>query len=242
MSTAENPYASFGMIAAHAPATERAEFIRKTYLHLGGAILAFVALEAAILGLVPDETLASLVGTLVAGYNWLIVLGAFMLVSWIANSWASSSVSLQKQYLGLGLYVVAEAVIFVPLLYIASKFGGPGLIPAAGVLTLIVFAGLTAIVFFTGADLSGLGPYLGVAGLVAMGFILCSVVFHLEILGVVFSAAMIGLASGYILYSTSNVLHHYRTTQYVAAALALFAAVALLFWYILRLLMELNRR
>jgi FtsH-binding integral membrane protein len=53
---------------------------------------------------------------------------------------------------------------------------------------------------------------------------------------------MILLASGYILYDTSNVLHHYRTDQYVAASLALFAAVALLFWYVLRLLMELNRR
>ena len=61
-------------------------------------------------------------------------------------------------------------------------------------------------------------------------------------LGVWFSGAMIGFASMYILYETSNVLHRYRTDQYVAAALALFAAVALLFWYILRLMMELQRR
>jgi FtsH-binding integral membrane protein len=49
---------------------------------------------------------------------------------------------------------------------------------------------------------------------------------------------MIVLASGYILYDTSNVLHRYRTDQHVAAALALFASVAILFWYVLRLFMS----
>ncbi|MCP4136586.1 MAG: permease, partial [bacterium] len=40
-----------------------------------------------------------------------------------------------------------------------------------------------------------------------------------------------------ILYTTSNIVHEYNTTQYVAASLSLFAAVALLFWYILRIVM-----
>ena len=47
---------------------------------------------------------------------------------------------------------------------------------------------------------------------------------------------------GAILYDTSNVLHHYRTEQYVAAALALFASVALLFWYILQIVISLSNR
>jgi FtsH-binding integral membrane protein len=38
------------------------------------------------------------------------------------------------------------------------------------------------------------------------------------------------------------VLHHYRVGQHVAASLALFASVALLFWYILQLLMSLTSR
>ena len=57
-------------------------------------------------------------------------------------------------------------------------------------------------------------------------------------LGPIFTYAMIALACGYILYHTSNVLHHYRIGQHVAAALALFASVALLFWYILQLFMS----
>ena len=86
-------------------------------------------------------------------WGWLLVLGGFMGVSFLANSWAQSSTSPGLQYLGLGLYVVAEAVIFVPLLYIAENFGGPNVIPMAGLLTLTVFSGLTAVVFLTGADL-----------------------------------------------------------------------------------------
>ncbi|MEM6329409.1 MAG: permease, partial [Planctomycetota bacterium] len=38
-------------------------------------------------------------------------------------------------------------------------------------------------------------------------------------------------------YDTSNVMHHYQPGQHVAASLSLFASVALLFWYVVRLLM-----
>src|SRR5205807_9319950 len=48
----------------------------------------------------------------------------------------------------------------------------------------------------------------------------------------------VALASGYVIYQTSNVIHQYRTDQHVAAALGLFAAVALLFWYILQILLR----
>jgi FtsH-binding integral membrane protein len=241
MSTAENPYASFGMMAAAAPADVRASFIRKTYTHLVAAVLAFAGIEALILTLTPEAKLAAITQTMFSGYNWLIVLGSFMFVSWIANRWASSATSLATQYVGLGVYVVAEAIIFLPLLYVASVFGGADIIPSAAVITLIVFLGLTVIVFTTRADLSGIGPYLGIAGLFAMGLIACSILFGFQ-LGVFFTCVMIAFAAGYILYSTSNVLHHYRTDQHVAAALALFASVALLFWYILQLLMSLSGR
>jgi len=53
---------------------------------------------------------------------------------------------------------------------------------------------------------------------------------------------MVGLASASILYDTSNVLRHYSEDSHVAAALELFASVALMFWYVLQLFMSLNRR
>jgi len=209
-------------------------------VHLFGAILLFVALEAAIFTLVPMETLHGLMQMLFASrFGWLVVLLGFMGISWLANSWATSDVSRGMQYAGLGLYVVAEAVIFVPLLYVANTVA-PMAIPAAGILTLVMFGGLTALVLITGSDLTSWGKYLWLAGLGAMGVIVCAILFNFQ-LGVWFSGAMVVLAAGYILYDTSNVLHRYRTEQYVAASLALFASVALLFWYILRLMMSLRR-
>jgi FtsH-binding integral membrane protein len=239
MSYADNPYASWGMTAAEAPTSERAGFIRQTYLHLGGAVLAFVGLEAMLLQ-IPGigNIVMQISGT---RWGWLLVLGAFIAVSYVANSWALNSASLGKQYLGLGLYVVAEAVIFVPLLWIASEFGPPNTIATAGLLTVLVFSGLTAIVFFTGADFSFLRTGLMVAGLIAMVVILASALFGFN-LGIIFIGAMLALASGYILYDTSNVLHHYRIGQHVAASLALFASVALMFWYMVQLVMSLTSR
>lgn len=239
MSTADNPYQSWGMTAADAPTSERATFIRKTYLHLGGAVLAFMAIEAALLS-IPGigDVVTRVLGN---QWGWLLVLGAFMGVSYVATSWANSATSVSTQYLGLALYVVAEAIIFVPLLWVAEQFGGENVIPMAGMLTLVVFSGLTAIVLLTGADFSFLRTGLCVAGFVALGLIACSAIFGFQ-LGLVFIAAMIGLASLYILYDTSNVLHHYRIGQHVAASLALFASVALLFWYILQLVLSLTSR
>ena len=225
-------------IAAEAAADARAAFIRRTYGHLALAILAFTLLEAALLTLVPGETIMQ---SLSGRYSWLVVLLAFMGVSWLANWWAQSNTSPALQYAGLGLYVVAEAVIFLPLLYVAAHFSAPDVIPKAGMLTLAVFAGLTFIVFTTRHDFSYLRAILWIGGFVALGAIVVGIFFGTG-MGLWFSVAMVVLASGFILYDTSNVLHHYRTDQHVAAALALFASVALLFWYILRILMAFNRR
>ncbi len=236
----QNPYQSFGMdVVANASVDERAQFITRTYLHLAGAIAAFLALEAVFFTFLPVE---QILGTFLAGrWSWLIVLGAFIGVSYIADYWARSSTSVGMQYLGLSVYVVAQAIIFVPLLYMAQVIDG-SIIPIAGLVTLVLFGGMTITVFMTRKDFSFLGSILRFAGFVALGLILCSIVFQGFTLGIVFTVAMIAFACGYILYDTSNVMHHYRTDQHVAASLALFAAVALLFWYVIQLVMALTSR
>jgi FtsH-binding integral membrane protein len=243
MTDDNNPYRSPAgdtLAAAWAAESERATFLRRTYLHLLMAIGLFVALEAAIFTLVPADTLAGIMGMLFRSpYGWLGVILAMTAVSFVANWWAQSESSRGMQYAGLLLYVLAESVIFVPLLWMANSVA-PAAIPAAGVLTMIMFGGLTALVFVTKADLTSWGKYLWVLGLGAIGVIVAAILFQFQ-LGVWFSGIMIVLASAYILYDTSNVMHRYRTDQYVAASLALFASVALLFWYILRLFMQLRR-
>jgi hypothetical protein len=217
-------------------------------MHLAMAIYAFAALEWVLFSVIPEATMQRIIGGMVGGYGWLLVLGAFIFVSWIADRWARSDTSRGMQYAGLMLYVAAEAVIFLPILYIAQMQamavelpGGLDIISAAAITTLIIFGGLTAIVFASGKDFSFLRSGLMFAGLAAIGLIVCSILFGFS-LGVWFSAGMIIFAGAYILYDTSNVIHHYRTDQYVAASLTLFASVALMFWYVLQLIMSLTSR
>ena len=73
-------------------------------------------------------------------------------------------------YAGLGLYVVAEAILFVPLLWMAVNFSTPEVLPSAAVTTVILFGGLTGIVFLTRTDFSFLKGILGVAALAAMAY------------------------------------------------------------------------
>lgn len=228
-------YADLAVSAAALPESQRTAFLRKTYTHLLLAILAFIGIDAAIFLVVPTEVLYGFIGML-GGWTWLIVLGAFMLVSYVAERMARSTTSLPMQYGGLGLYVVAEAVIFVPILAMATAVGGGTVLVTAGALTGVIFAALTAYVFVTGARLQWLGGVLMLCGIAAMGAIALSLIFGFT-LGIWFTALMIVFASGAVLYQTSRVLHDYRPGQHVAAALGLFASVALLFWYVLRLVM-----
>lgn len=220
--------------AAQATVDDRSAFLVRTYAHLAGAIFATVFLDVALFA----TGVARVIARAVLGYGqitWLLVIGAFMVASMVANRWARSNTSVGTQYAGLGLYVAAEAIILVPLLYIAASVGGIGIIGTAAWTTLVLFGGLTGVVFITRKDFSFLRGALMLGGFAALGLIVVSAFVGFS-LGNLFCWAMIALAAGYVLYDTSNVLHHYRTDQHVAASLALFAAIALMFWYVLQLL------
>ncbi len=243
MNDSSNPYASWGMVAAEADTNDRARFIRLTYMHLFGAILAFIGLEVLLFNTPAAKN--AMAGVVTMPYGWLIVMAVFIGASYLANYWANSATSVGMQYLGLSLYVVAWSVIFLPLLMIAQSFTdqtGTNVIGVAAGLTIFTFVALTAIVFITGADFSFLGPFLGIAALIAMGVIVVGIVFSLPLFNLVFIAALLLLSAGYILYDTSNVLHHYRVGQHVAASLALFSSLALMFWYMIQLVMSLSSR
>ncbi|MDR3183179.1 MAG: Bax inhibitor-1 family protein [Planctomycetaceae bacterium] len=232
----DNFNAPTDLFAAAANEEMRAAFITKTYLYLLGAIAALTVIEFGILS-VPGlgEKLTSVM--LAGQFSWLIVLGLFMFVSWIANSWALNAASPAMQHAGLGIYVVAQALILAPLLCIAQHTGGQGTIAAAAGATAALFALLTVTVFVTRKDFSFLRSFLMFGGFAALGFVVFAVIFGITI-GPLFMYLMIAFACCYILYDTSNVLHHYRIGQHCAAALALFASVVLLFWYILQLFMS----
>lgn len=229
----------------------RVRFIRHTYLHLFGAILAFAGLEWLLFN---NEMLVTKVSAPLTEFalggraNWGAVLAVFMVVSIGTHFLAEHTRAKPLHYIGLVLYVVAEALIFVPLLAIVqwktaaivAKGGGdPNIIRDAAYITLGVFGALTLSVFVTKKDFSFLRTALVIAGAASMALIVLSLVFGFN-LGIVFSVAMVLLAAGQILYETSQVMAHDDPESYVGASLALFASVALLFWYVIRILMKLR--
>ncbi len=221
------------ILVGSSTSVEQAEFYRKTYLHVAFAILAFMLVETLLLTIVPDNLIMMMVGN---KFGWLFILGLF----WLGSSMSDKLVfaeTKEKQYMGLGLYVLLEAIIFLPLIYIATATAGTVVITQAALITLFMFGGLTAVVFLTKTDFSFLRTAITVGGFISLGLIAAGALFGFN-LGLWFSVGMVVLASGSILYQTSQVKDQFGTQQYVGAALQLFASVMLLFWYILRILMS----
>jgi uncharacterized protein len=210
----------------------RGTFIARTYTHLFGAILAFILIEVVLF----KTGLAGVMARAMMGVSWLLVIGGFMVVSWLASRVAHQAVSKPAQYAALAGFVVAEAIIFVPLLFIANSYA-PGAITCAAGITFVAFTALSFIVFFTRKDFSFLRGILCWGGIIALVLIAGGIIFGFN-LGTYFSVAMVALAGGAILYDTSNVLHHYPEDRYVGAALELFASVALMMWYVLRIFLS----
>jgi FtsH-binding integral membrane protein len=159
-----------------------------------------------------------------------------MLVGWLASHVAHNVESKPAQYAALAGFVLAEAIVFLPLLYIAV-LTEPAVIESAAGVTLLGTAGLTAVAFITKKDFSFLRGILVWGGVLALVAIAGSILFGFQ-MGTWFSVAMIGFAGAAVLYDTSNIMRNYPEDRYVAASLELFASIALMFWYVLRLFMS----
>ncbi len=217
---------------AELSAETRSNFIWRTYGHVAAAILLFAGIETYLF----DSGLAMPLAQTMLGFNWLLILGAFMIVGWLATHVAHTVQSKPLQYVALVGFVVAEAIIFLPLLAKAIA-AQPGMVESAVGVTLLGTAGLTAVALITRKDFSFLRGILIWGGILALVGIVAAVLFGFQ-LGTWFSVAMIGFAGAAVLYDTSNILHHYPEDRYVGAALQLFASIALMFWYVLRLFMS----
>ena len=218
---------------AEASVSDRSEFIWKTYAHVVGAILAFAGVEVYFF---QSGVAAAIAEPMIN--NWLMVIGGFMLVGWGATRVAHRIQSTAGQYAAFAVFIVAEAIIFAPMLYIANAMA-PGAIESAAGVTLLGSVGLVATAMITRKDFSFLRGMLVWMGMLAMVAIVGSIIFGFH-MGTWFSVAMIGFAGAAVLYDTSNIMHHYPQDKYVAAAMALFASIALMFWYVLRLFMSRN--
>jgi FtsH-binding integral membrane protein len=244
--------------------SDRVAFLRKTYAHLAVALLVFAGVTGFMMRFMTETSYKFSAFAFKGQWNWAAVLVAFMVVGWVAEKLARSNTSKGLQYLGLAIACVGEAVLLQPMLWVLFiRFGHPAdfVINADGtaitsfaasglaikilmesvIITMVIFCGLTATVFITKKDFSFMRGALTIASFAALGVIVGSMIFGFQ-LGAIFSGAMILLMSLYVLYQTSLVMQYFPPTGYVAAALMLFSTIATLFWYVLRLMMELQRR
>lgn len=210
---------------------DRSTFIWKCYAHVVGAILAFAAIEVYLFQSGIAERIAAPMLN-----NWWMVLGGFILAGWGATHVAHRVESKNAQYAAFAAFIFVEAIIFAPMLLIAS-LKAPGVIDSAAGVTILGCGGLVATAMITRKDFSFLRGMLTWLFFLALAAIVGSLIFGFE-LGTWFSVAMIGFAGAAVLYDTSNIMHHYPQDKYVAASMQLFASIAMMFWYILRLFMS----
>jgi FtsH-binding integral membrane protein len=236
--------------------SDRVAFLRKTYGLLGIALVGFALLTAGMMRFATQTSLRFSEWAFTGQLHWLLVLGLFMLVGYIAQRLALSQTSRGLQLFGLGISVAAQALLLQPLLWVLIfRFGNRAMLASgvllsgqagsilmqAVVITLAIFIGLTLTVFISKKDFSFLGGILTIASFAVLGVILASILFGFS-LGALFCGFVILMLAGYILYETSLVMSAFPPTAYVAAALMLFSTIATLFWYVLQLLMSLNNR
>jgi FtsH-binding integral membrane protein len=230
--------------------SDRIAFLRKTYALLTVALAAFAGTTAGIIKFAPELSLRFSAWAFQGQLTWLLVIGLFMAVGFVAQKLAMSETSRGLQFIGLAIAVVAQAVLLQPMIWILMyKFGNHAdmtgqagvILGEAVVITLAIFGGLTATVFVTKKDFSFMRGALTIASFAFIGVALASMIFGFH-MGAVFSGIGILLMGGYILYQTSMVMNYFPPTAFVAASLMLFSTIATLFWYVLQFLMSMNRR
>lgn len=223
------------MMLSQATDVERVAFYKKTYAHVAGGVLCFIAFEYLLL---QSASIVEFALSMTQGYRWLIMLGGFMLITSYAESTIMKTSDKNVQYMGYALYIFAQAFIFIPLIYMAIYYVNSfEIIQQAAVVTLSLFTGISAVVFITKKDFSFIRAGLTLGFFIAIGLILAGVLFGFD-LGLWFSVGMCVLAGGSILYQTSNLIHKFGTDDYIPASLGLFASLMLLFWYVLQIFLS----
>lgn len=220
------------------PEDDRAAFVMRVYQHVLAAVGAFVAIEALFFATGIAESLYDIFFG--SGGRWLLLLGAFMIGQWFVANAVADLDNPARQYGGLIGSAAIYGVLFAPFLHYIYRVQDSGsTVAAAAVITALGFAGLSVVAFVTRKDLSFLRPLVmwGFGGAVLL--IIGAVIFGFN-LGVWFSVAMIVLSGAAILYQTQTIIRTYPSHAYVAGAVALFGSLMTMFWYVLRLLMQLR--
>ena len=229
-------------LVAQADPIDAAQFYRKTY---GLVALAFAGFAGLLYLFFITPVAGLFMNTIGAMYNslgsftWLIVMLAFWAGTYYAQKLAANGASRESQYAGLGLYVLLEAIIFIPLIYMVSIYtkGTPGdiLIPACALTGALVLS-LTLAVQLTQVDFSFLRIVIVIGSICAIGAVIMFSIMGINP-GTWFALAMILLMATVILYQTHQIKNSCSTDDYVIAAFILFSAFVTLLFYVIQFFM-----
>ncbi len=221
-------------------AERKSALVTRVYTKLTLSVLALALIEALVFALVGAEAVVAF-----TAHNVKLAGGLLLLLCivgpMVGNAILARNPTRGKMYALLGYYVLLESAILLPLLAIAAVYFGTTIIWQACGLTAAMFVALSSAVFITRKDFSFLRSFLVFTGFAAIILIVLSMLFGFE-LGTWFTVALIFFACGYILYDTSNMLLYSQDDDDILCTISLFTSLMTLFFYILRLLMEVNRR
>lgn len=222
-------------------AEARRAFIQKTYVHFLIGLMAFCGITAAVLA---SPLVASTVdGELRAGplaHPYAFIGSLIMLIVWqMMYGRLFSSPKMSTHYIGYGVTIVLEAVLCAPLFWIAHNFVGDGILRNAFMLTALGFGGLTAFTLASKRDFSFMGGFLSMATMILLGIALLSLFFGGFNMGLLWSAIVIVIFGGWVVYHTDQIKQHLPLNGYVFGATMLFIDFVVILRQVVWILMSL---
>lgn len=203
--------------------------IRNTYTLLA-MTLVFSAITAGISMIINPPMLLA-IGALIAGF----------ILTFVINKKQNSAAALPLVFAFTGLFGFALGPILNS--YLAMANGGQIVMTAMG-MTAATFLGLSAYVLTSKKDFSFMGGFLAAGMMVVMIsmvalFALPFFGVHIPALHLAFSAAVVLLMAGFIVYDTSNIVNG-TYTNYIMATVSLYTSIFNLFIHLLSLVGFLN--
>lgn len=224
--------------AAHAGIEARSAYLAKVYgLLLTGIVAFFGAALLPVIGAQAGIGGAESIVRLAIGLPWFV---SFLLL--FGGSWLAHAVSRMPIVNLVAFYAFAAFFGFltIPLVFYAiAATGGYFVLGQALGVTVLTMGSLSAFVLISKKDFSFLGTFLFAGFVVLISLFGTSAVGHyafgmdLSVVSIALSVLAILVFSGYVLYDTSKILHHYTTDMVVAGALALLVDFIILFREIL---------
>jgi len=205
----------------------RSAAIKKTYALLSLSVIAAVAG-----GFIGSRTPA-LVQFFSTWMGWIVAMIALNAIPYVAMACRHNPVMGTLALIGDGL---VAGLVLAPVLFMASVVA-PDIVPAALVLTAIVFAGVTAAVMLTKVQFSAPRGLMAGMFFAIIGVIVLNMFLNIGFLGMIIAGA-IGIFGVFILVNaTSQVLNNPEYDEPVAGSLMLFAGLFNVFVAILHLLL-----